>query len=159
MLDLVEKVVDGKKYLFHRLPVSLSLKILIRISKIIGPVMGSVFDGLGDDVPGTMKELLDSDIDFSKITTSLFSTIDEDITISTIQELLAHVMYEGSKVSDIFEVHFQKDIPHLLKLVGVALEVEYGNFFVEGGLISAIRNQNNQSQEKNTTPEKQTATG
>ena len=159
MRELVERVIDDNTYIFHQLPVSLSLKILIRITKIIGPTLGSVFDGLGKDFPDTMKELMGADLEFSKITNTIFSSIDEEITVSTIKELLSKTIVDGKNLSDVFEVHFQRNHLHLLKVIKSGLEVEYGNFLGDGGLASVILQANKENMEKSTTQEKQTVSG
>ena len=124
MREPVKKVIDGEEYTFCLLPPKQSIRLLTRILKIVGPALGGAVSG------GDIESIMDADIDTGMIISQLCSRLDENDVEHIIDALLSQVIHKGSgDLSRVFDQHFAGRLPHLFKVVGVALEVQYGDFF------------------------------
>ena len=124
MLELAEKSVDGIKYEFQQFGAKESLKTLMRLSKILGKPIALALGSLGEkvDFSNVKGDLL------ADAAQALTERLDQDEVLNLIQLLTADkVLCEGKKVS--FDLHYQGRLDHLFKVLGAALEVQYGNFF------------------------------
>ena len=131
MRNPVESTIDGEQYEFCQLPARQSLKLLTRLMRIVGPTLGTAVNGIasgGLDI----ESVLDADIDFSSIVTALCDRLDENEVTAIVDELLSQVIHQGrGELSKVFDAHFSGRLPHLFKVLGRALQVEYGNFLAE----------------------------
>jgi hypothetical protein len=124
MREPVRKVIDGEEYTFCQLPPKQSIRLLTRILKIIGPALGGAVSG------GNVQSILDLDIDPGMIVSNLCSRLDESDVEYVVDVLLSQVLHSGSgDISKVFDQHFAGRLPHLFKVIGTALEVQYGDFF------------------------------
>jgi len=117
----VELTIDGEQYTFCQLPPKRSLKLLTRIMRIVGGPLGASFKG--------GKPALDADIDLSVVVTALCDRLDENEVEAIVDELLSQVICAGrGEISRQFDAHFAGRLPHLFKVLGQAIRVEYGDF-------------------------------
>lgn len=111
------------KYMVSVLPPTRSLKLLTRLSKIIGGPMSELAKGEDEDrrqmIPVAVKALL--------------ANLDEDRTVSVIKEILSCVSVDGKMVN--MERQFHGKLGELIKVCKEALEVNYADFLDE---ISAL---------------------
>ena len=126
--------IDKEKYTFYRLPPRESLKVLTKITKILGGAAGKAVSSATSS-----KNLLDK-IDAGSIIGGIADRLDEDEVMQIVDTMLSTVVHTGEgEVSKAFDTLFQGRITHLLKVLKVALEVEYQDFFgVESGLKNII---------------------
>jgi hypothetical protein len=144
----IKKKVDGAEYEFSFLPPSTALKVLARINKLLLPSLGSIFSKLGK---GGLMDTDFSSLNFESAATMLAERMDEDQILETIKELVGTVRHKtGMEVN--FDVDFLGKPLHLLKVVKAALEVNYGDFFVE--LKGGLKKIQTSTQEKQTSPGK-----
>ncbi len=128
MRNPVEVMIDGEEYTFCQLPPKRSLKLMTRIVKIVGAPLGAALNGTKSGQVD-LKAVMEADIDLSLIVTALCDRLDENEVEAIIDELLSQVIHVGSgEVSKKFDAHFAGRLPHLFKVVGQALKVEYGDF-------------------------------
>lgn len=124
MREPVQKVIDGEQYTFCLLPPRQSIRLLTRILKIIGPALGGALSG------SNVESIMDLDINPGVIVSQLCNRLDEGDVEYIIDMLLSQVLCSGKgDLSKVFDQHFAGRLPHLLKVVGSALEVQYGDFF------------------------------
>lgn len=127
---LIQKCIDDKEYEFERLGAKASLKLFIRISKIIGGPLSMIFENSGGK--GKLTSLMSSDLkelNISKAIKALMENVDADDALEIIEQLTAgeKVLCDGKKIN--FNTHYEGELPHLFKVVTAAFEVQYGNFF------------------------------
>lgn len=127
--EMISKEIDGHQYEFSQFGAKKSLKILFRLSKIIGKPLSLLMGSIGDDKG---KRLMDRDLKMDTIgiaIEALTSNLDSDEAIALIQELtgLDACLCDGKKIN--FDMHYEGKLPHLMKVLWAALEVQYGNFF------------------------------
>lgn len=128
MREPMRKIIDGQGYVFHQMPAKESLRLLVRITKIIGAPVGAAANSMGKS-----EAALDQDINLESIMSSLCDRLDEHEVERIIDALLSQARHEGEgelSNQQTFEKLFGGNLPHLLKVVMAAVEAEYGNFFV-----------------------------
>lgn len=124
--ELVKKEIDSKTYEFEQFGAKKSLQILVRLSKLIGKPISLLISSFE---PG--KKMMDSELKpemLSLAIEALTSNLDSTEVISLLETLCAtNTLCDGAKIN--FDSHYEGQLPHLFKVVGAALEVQYGNFF------------------------------
>ncbi|BBO74398.1 hypothetical protein DSCW_18150 [Desulfosarcina widdelii] len=126
--EAVVKIIDDHEYTFHQMPPKQSMKLLLRIFKIVGAPAGAVADG----AKANFKSLMDADLDISRIMGALCDRIDENEVEGIVDDLLSQAICKGrGEVSRNFDSIFKGRLPHLFKVVGAALQAEYSDFFDE----------------------------
>lgn len=132
--ELIKKTIDGHDYEFSIFGAKKSIKVLVRLSKILGKPFGLLMGSFKG--PGKMLEReVDTDL-MSLAFSALTDNLDSDEVIDILETLVAgdYILCDGKKV--IFDTHYEGRLDHLMKVVMIALEVQYGNF---SGAISALR--------------------
>lgn len=138
MRNPVEMMIDGEQYTFCQLPPKRSLKLMTRIIKIVGAPLGAALNGAKSGQVD-LKAVMEADIDLSMIVTALCDRLDENEVEAIVDELLSQVIHVGGgEVSKKFDAHFAGRLPHLFKVVGQALKVEYGDFLAAVPDLSAL---------------------
>lgn len=132
---LIQRKVDGKLYEFQIFGAKHALKTLTKLTKIIGEPLTLAFTALGvGDKDNKGKGLLDRKIDgvmLGVAVKALTTRMDEDEVLDLIEELAGkdNLLCDGKKV--IFDSHYEGKLGHLMRVVGAALEVQYGDFLEE----------------------------
>jgi hypothetical protein len=126
----IKKVeVDGISYQIGQLMPTKSIKLLTRILKIVGRPAGMLTNSYQalDVVIGAITDKLE-----------------EETVVQLLQDILSTTvcMKEDSgkgSVADNFDIHFiEYGLNHLFKLVRESLEVLYGDFFAEKGILGSL---------------------
>jgi hypothetical protein len=138
------RTIDGRLYEFYQVSPKIALKVLTRVTKLLGEPLGI----LGGQLAGSKKDgiaaLLEQDTsELLPKAVSLFVTrLDETEVQQVIDWLLepVHVQTEDDKGTRriMFERDFQGRIGHLMKVVLAALEVNFQDFFSENSGLGAI---------------------
>lgn len=120
--EIVKDEIDGVAYQFGQLNPTTSLKLLTKLIKLLGGAMASSGD-------------------FMAIVTSLADNIESDQVLEVIKMSLGQTFAIGSgnlaPLNEQFDAHFvQYGTFHLFKVVKKALEVQYGDFFGEKGVLN-----------------------
>lgn len=134
---LIQKEIDGKTYEFQKFGAKQSLKVLLRIAKMVGKPAVAAFGS----VKKSEGSILDQDIDGGIIAMavgSLVENMDTNETLDLIEELTGKdkVLCDGKKIH--WDSHYA-DLEHLFKVLKAALEVQYGNFFNALGASPALK--------------------
>lgn len=162
--ELISRDVDGSTYQFEQFNTTLSLNVLIRLSKIVGKplalALGAVFgDEQGKGKDEAARSLLEQDLKpalLAEAMDALMLRLDEKETIELIKTLAAgKVLADGRPV--VFDVHYEGRLDHLFRVVQAALEVQYGNFF--GALIARVGSFSPRSSKSATSPASATSIG
>jgi hypothetical protein len=135
MRDLVTKEIDGSIYQFQQFNTTTALKIMAKLTKLIGEPLIIAFGALKADktaAPGAGKRnLLDRDIDtavLAQAARALVDRLDEDEVIAVVKRLTGeNIICDNKNIN--FDVHYAARFGHLFKVLQAALEVQYGNFF------------------------------
>ena len=131
MRNPVEVMIDNEQYTFCQMPPKRSLRLMTKIIRIVGAPLGAALNGIKADQVD-IAALLEADLDFSMIVTALCDRLDENEVEAIVDELLSQVLHAGQgEVSKKFDVIFAGRLPHLFKVVGQALKVEYGDFLAD----------------------------
>ena len=128
--DPIKKEIDGVYYTFYQLPPRKSLKLLIRIFKIIGTPLGNAVDSQDTE------SILDKNFNLGAVVSSLCDRLDINEVESIIDQLLSQATLDGlGEVSKNFDVIFGGRIAHLFKVVYAGMEAEYSDFFGEKSVL------------------------
>ncbi len=124
--EALEKSIDGRKYQFTQYGAKEALKMLVRLSKIIGKPMALSYAALGekgaDGSPQIKGDILAQAID------ALMQNAHEDEVLDLCMKLASKdCLCEGRQID--FNMHYEGQLPHMFKVIKAALEVQYGNFF------------------------------
>lgn len=127
--DLTRRDIDGAEYAFSKWGAKKSTKILIRLSKIVGKPLGlalASFQGEGK----LLQRVVDTKL-IGMAFEALTQNLDADEALDLIEELTAkdNVLCDNKKI--VFDLHYQNRLDHMFKVLGAALEVQYGNFLGE----------------------------
>lgn len=122
MIETRDVLVEGRTYQVTQFSATKSIKMMTRLTKILGEPMGFMFA----DEKANADEMLPLAI------RALVSKLDEDLVIDTVKQLLEGVRDSNGEIN--FEVHFAAKMGLLFKVLGKVLEVQYGDFF--GGLVA-----------------------
>jgi hypothetical protein len=109
--------VDGEEFKIHIFAPSRALKVLARLTKLIGvPMMamaGKDRDSALDAAPAAMKALVDR--------------LDEDNVVSLVAELLTSVSHQNKQVN--MDLDFAGRLGTMTKLIKEVIEAQYTDFF------------------------------
>ena len=131
--EAVTKEIDGRNYTFGILGPFKAHRLLVKLIKIVGPAMAGLDVGDG-------KSIKDLDIDIGSIVTGLTTALDENETEQIILTLGEQIICEGKNLTkDNIDALFTGDILSLYKVVAAALEVQFGDFFGEGGVFAGAK--------------------
>lgn len=148
--ETVEKVIDGIKYTFGRHTPKKSRKLFNRIIKIIGPSLTAAIEK--ESVNKLIREGLDAklsdiNIDIGNACKVLFDYAEESELDEIFDILLNEVIHNGDGTQkgigncrDNYNAIFMDTgIAHVYKVIYMAMEVEYQNFFGKGASLGAMK--------------------
>lgn len=125
--DLAIRSIDGQNYSAAPLPASQALRVLVRLTKLVGEtvlMIAAKGSKALEDIPADALQFA---------VQTLVDRLGEDDTERTIKELLATVRVADNDLTldRIFDSHFQGRIVHMFRVLQYALEVNYRDFFDE----------------------------
>lgn len=122
---LIKRTIDGDEYEFEQFGAKQGLKVLIRLSKIVGKPLALA--------AGVSKKGADGETTFSAETLAtaveaLTDRMDQDDVIELLTLLCSEkALCNGAKIN--FDSHYSRKFDRLFKVTEAALEVQFGNFF------------------------------
>ena len=128
----VVKEIDGQTYEIWHLPTEPAVKMLVKLTKLIGGPVGKAISGL----TSSSGSILDANVGFDFIGAAigmLTNKLDEDEVLGIVKTMLKYVNKKTEKGGFIevdLDVDFQGKIMHLLNVVRAALEHNFSDFFV-----------------------------
>lgn len=125
---LWEQQIDGHKYEFSKWGAKESLRILLKLGKVVGKPLGLA---LGALQPGaSLTAVLDKDVKgdlLGRALDALTMSMDEETCFHLIEKFSTDgVMCNGKPIN--MDLHYEDRLMHLFKVVRAGLEVQYGNF-------------------------------
>jgi len=131
----VEKTIGKETYIFYYLAPRISTKVLVKLTKIVGPALGAVFP---EDKSIKINDILDMDIKIGDAISILVDKIDADETQMIIDTLFTSIICKGrGKLSEegVYNELFTGDLKLLFIILKESLEVQYGSFFGESNVL------------------------
>lgn len=122
MIETRDIVVEGRTYQVTQFSATKGIKMMTRLTKIIGEPIGFMFSNEGADVDQMLPMAI----------RALSDKLDEDMVLDTVKQLLEGVRNHEGELE--FDQYFSGKMGLLFKILGKVLEVQYGDFF--GGLIA-----------------------
>ena len=137
MIETRDVLVEGRTYQVTQFSATKGIRMMTRLTKILGEPMGFLF----------ASEKADADQMLPLAIRALADKLDEDVVLDTVKQLLEGVRDSNGEIQ--FETHFAGKMKLLFGLLAKVLEVQYGDFI--GGLVVKGLNQ---SQKSATKPKK-----
>lgn len=129
MREEIKHKIDDEEYTFFQMNPIDSLKLLTKLTRLAGI-------SIGKSLTGEKAESIDTNLDVGTLIENIASRLDEDEVIEIVKTSLSQVIHSGEgelSKETAFNKVFGGRIDHLLRVVGMALKVEYSAFF-GGGL-------------------------
>jgi len=126
----IVKEIDGQTYEIWHLPTEQAIKMLTKLTKIVGEPVGKAVSGL----KSSSGSILDADVDYDFIGAAigiLTNKLDEDEVLGIVKTILKYVNKKTEK-GGFIEANlddFQGRIMHLLNVVRASLEHNFSDFF------------------------------
>lgn len=138
-LELAKKEIDGSVYEFEQFGAKKATKLLIRLTKIIGPALSIAIAEISKAGSKEDAKKLSSTVFGQSIQALVMNVGNEDEAIALMEAFASEkCLCDGKKIN--FDTHYQNKLLHLGKVLAAALEVQYGNFFEEvTGLLGAVQ--------------------
>lgn len=130
MIETHEKMIDDFKIMVTEMPAMRALRIQTRLLKIIGAPFCELINMKSDD-----EESENSC--FSKAVNLLCQNLNENDFENLVLELCQCVRVDGHEMKKAFiDITFTAKLNTLFKILMYVLEVNYADFFQEGGFLS-----------------------
>ncbi len=131
MIETKEIVLNGSVYSVTQMPARRALKVQAKLMKLLGPAIGQMFLVSSSD---------SADENIPKIISLLVDQLDEKTFDTFILELIEfYVRKDGKEVNaQTFDLIFAGKLNELFLLLKFILEVNFADFFQEGGIIKSL---------------------
>ncbi len=151
----VSRTIDGVEFEFYPMSPKLSLRVLTRLTKVLGEpfaLVGDLISGLKPEKPdaaatggelgasgGGLRSLFDAKLPpeaFAKVARAFVTKLDEAEVVQTVEEVLGsvHGKMPGAAGTRrlMLETDFAGEAGLMLKVFAAALEVNFSSFFADG---------------------------
>lgn len=122
---MAEKTISGQTYRTDKLPATEAVRLLARISKLLGPALGELEGAIraGDDTSRSTAGL--------RALSSMLEHADVDEVVNMVTDVVGcvSVKVNGRYEPCVLDHHFDGDLVSAFKVVGWVLEVNYRDFF------------------------------
>lgn len=134
MIETKEKVINGSSYSVTQLPARRALRLQAKLMKLLGPAASTIFVASGD--------LDTADQAIPKAVSALAAQLDDKTFDQLILELLqGQARKNGKEITEnVLDMEFSGNLNELYLLLIFVLEVNFGDFFREGGILSSFLN-------------------
>ena len=123
MVETKTKVIDGAEIAVTPFFARRGLAMQARLLKIAGPGLAPL-----------LEKGADAEIDFTAVIMALTARLDEQEVVKYIEDLLAGTRYNGIELTGVnIDAQFSCNYWQLFKVIGFALEVNFGGFFAAIG--------------------------
>lgn len=130
MIETREKEIDGSTYSVTQMTARRALRMQARLLKLLGPAASALF------VAAT-KDLKSADDSIPKAIAYLGENLDEKTFDSLVMELMAGVRKDNHELTPAtIDMEFAGDLNTLFLVLKFVLEVNFGDFFSEKGILS-----------------------
>lgn len=132
MLKTEERTIGGSAYKVTQLGASAGMQLMVRLTKVLGPVLGELTRGMGEGETDLMSVRGDALAGALQQLGEKLNYEDLDYVCETLGAFTEVSNGDGKWLRlkrDIREVHFAGNYGDLFRWLGFALEVNYASFF------------------------------
>lgn len=133
MIETREIEIDGATYSVTQLPARRALRLQAKLMKLLGPAVSEIFIA-------SAKNADTEDSSIPKALKLLFDQLDEANFDILVMELLQGCRKNNMELrAEIVDLEFAGKLNTLFMLLKFILEVNYGDFFQDGGIIKLLQ--------------------
>lgn len=145
-VGLYEAEIDGHHYEMAKWGAQQSLDTLFDLSAVLGQSLAKIFFAAADrgDSAAASQDFLGREIDadvFAEAVEHLSRQLvhNRAMVMGLFKRLAtADVLCNGKAITS-FDLHYKDRLPHLMRVIKTALEVQYGDFFGAKDLFAGLR--------------------
>lgn len=132
MIETFEKQINNSTYMVTQLPARRALKLQAKLLKLLGPAASELF-------LAAAKDIHNADSAIPKAISLLVNELDDKTFDVFIMEMIQGVRKDGIELNEkTVDIEFAGKLNELFLVVQYVLEVNYGDFFQEGGILKAL---------------------
>lgn len=132
MIETFEKTIGKSNYMVTQLPARRALKLQAKLLKLIGPSAAVIFSAAVSDFDN-------ADNCLPHAVRLLAEQLDERNFDIFVMEMLQGVRKEGMELTDKnVDLEFAGNLNELFLVLQYVLEVNFGDFFQEGGILKSL---------------------
>lgn len=132
MIETFEKQIGNSVYMVTQLPARRALKLQAKLLKLLGPAASEIFLAAAKDIDNADRSI-------PKAISLLVSELDDKTFDSFIMEMLVGVRKDGMELNEkTADLEFAGKLNELFLVIQYVLEVNFGDFFQEGGILKAL---------------------
>jgi hypothetical protein len=145
MIETKEIVINGSIYAVTQMPARRALKLQAKLMKILAPCASEIIIAY--------KDKGNEDSHIPKAVSYLVNELDDRTFDSLILEMIEYyVRKNGVELkANVFDIEFAGKLNELFLLLKFILEVNYGDFFLENGIIPMIFPEDQETETQVTT--------
>jgi len=138
MIETFEKVIGTSNYMITQLPARRALRLQAKLLKLIGPAFSHLFVNASSDAENADKAL-------PKAISLFLAELDDKTFDVFVMEMLQGVRKDGHELTNsTVDSEFSGNLNELFLVIQNVLEVNFGDFLAEGGILKSLMNQDNQ---------------
>ena len=146
MIETKEKEINGSLYSVTQMPAMRALRMQAKLGKILGASFALLCLAEANDKSEDGKEADEKTPEALKL---LFLELDEKTFENIVLELMQGVRKDGKELTkQVIDFEFSGNLNELYLLLWYILEVNYADFFREGSILSKLKNQKKEKEEK-----------
>lgn len=133
-IETHEKIIGNSNYMVTQLPARRALKLQAKLLKLIGPAFSHLFINASNDIDSADKAL-------PKAVTMLLNELDDKTFDTFVMEMLQGVRKDGHELTNsTVDSEFSGNLNELFLVIQYVLEVNYGDFLAERGILKSLMN-------------------
>lgn len=134
MIETLEKDICGSVYAVTQMTALRAVRMQARLIKLLGPSVATLFSS---------SSLDEAESSFSKAVSLLSENLDEMTFEKLVIDLLQGVRKNGIELTKpVIDIEFAAKLNELFLALQYVLEVNFSDFFLEGGIIGNLMKQN-----------------
>ncbi len=132
MIETKEKEINGSTYSVTQMTAIKALKMQARLLKLLGPAASVIFVAAANDVNAADSAIPNAIL-------QLVNQLDEKTFEALVLDLLVGVRKDGMELNkNLIDMEFSGNLNCLYLVLQFILEVNYADFFQEGGILKAF---------------------
>lgn len=136
MIEAKDKVINGCKYTVTQMTARTALRMQAKLLKLLGPSASVLFSQAGktlEEAEKSMETLMPMAVNM------LVNQLDDKTFDSLVMELMQGVRKDGIELTpQILDMEFSGKLNTLFLVLQYVIEVNFGDFFMEGGILQGL---------------------
>jgi hypothetical protein len=133
MIESKEKEINGNLYLVSQMTAMKAIRVQSRLMKLLGPAFAEMI----------VADKKNPDACLPKVVALLVDQLDAETFANLVVELMQNVRRNGQEMKkEIIDIAFAGKLNELFLVLQFVLEVNYADFFQEGGIIHQLKQTN-----------------